>query len=170
MTKNQIPREEEEEESGRTGESGEAGESGSSGSTGSQVEFRDFMGANVPSRDDLLSPAEKRSKLIAHQSDHDGKVRKQKATREERRSLKEGKISLEKYYQGLQAQQGQYNPNHPIASKAQFSGQSRQVSVLPTEQVAETNDKKRQELDYSHRLRYQHEAKPRFEPPKLTRR
>ena len=65
----------------------------------------------------------------------------------------------------------QYRINPVLANKAQFSGVDRQVNALPNENVAETNNEKKEELQYQYNLRHrpQYAHAPKFIPPKLTR-
>lgn len=149
---------EEDEETG-----GQTGEEGSGGQTG-QVEFRDFISAGESLRDDQLSGEEKRRLLLVHQNTHATAVLKQKKLLAERRLLKEGKLSLEAFRAGQMANTGY--KIHPLSEKAQFSGKDKQVSDLPTENEANTNDKKQEELQYqynlTHRPEYAHQ--PKFNP------
>jgi hypothetical protein len=137
-------------------------DSGKGGAAGA-IEFHDFLGNNELVRDDLLTAQDKKRLLAVHNSGHEALVQKQKATREQRKALKDGKIKLENYRQTL-AGTSQYR-NHPIlANKAQFSGIDRQVNILPTENVAETNLEKREELKYQYNLTHKPENVPRFNP------
>ena len=138
--RNQIDNQEDEDASGQGGKSG-------------QVEFRDFLSIG-PSRDDQLSPAEKKQLLAMHKEVHESRVKKQKTLREERASLREGKKSYGEK-QGLAGGRNtQYKAGHPIlGDKAQFNG-SIDENPLPSENNAETNDDKRDELEYQYRLRY----------------
>jgi len=147
------------------GESGESGQGGKSG----QIEFRDFLASTESTRDDLLSRDEIRHLLIVHENVHEAHVKKQKILKENRQAVKEGKISVENYRQGLgNSANSQYKVNPKLADKAQFSGIDRQENPLPNENIADTNQDKRQELDYQYRLRYQPQNAPKFIPPRPT--
>lgn len=140
----------------------EEDESGSGGQSGN-LEFKDFLAPSA-SRDDLLSVDEKKRLLSNHKDTHELRVKKQKELLDLRKQLKEGKIDVNQYKQGM-GRNNQYQINHPILSnKAQFSGIDRQVNALPSENMAETNEDKRNELDYQYRLRYMPENAPRFNP------
>lgn len=143
------------------GESGTEGESGTGGKSG-QIEFRDFLATHDQTRDDQLPFEEKKRLLAVHKDTHEMRVKKQKELRDQRQAVKEGKISLQTY---RQERGGQEKGNHPIlANKAQFSGIDRKVTALPNENIAETNEDKRNELEYQYRLRYAPENAPRFHP------
>lgn len=138
-------------------------DAGSGGQAGS-VEFHDFLGVGGESRDDQLSAAERERLLSAHHGLHEALVKKQKATREERKAMKEGKLSRENYREGLQNKSSQF-PSHPILSdKAQFSGIDRQVNNLSTENLADTNDDLRNELNHQYNLVHRPENAPKFNP------
>jgi len=155
-----LPHEVEEVEGG----SGEAGESGQGGKSG-QIEFRDFLASTENVRDDLLSGEEKKRLLSVHEIVHEERVKKQKALMEQRQAVKDGKISVENYRQGLSGgASSQYKVNPVLADKAQFSGIDRQENPLPNENNADTNQEKRQELDLQYRLRYQPQNAPKFNP------
>ena len=101
-----------------------------------------------------------------HKDVHALEVKKQKALQEERKALKEGKINLQTYRQGLQGggMHSQYKVNPILANKAQFSGIDRQVNALPTENIAETNEGQRNELEHEYRLRFAPSMTPSFHP------
>ena len=148
-------------------QSGEGGQGGA----GSAIEFRFKDAMSVQSRDDLLPPAEIDRLLLVHKELHKTLVNKQKATRKERQAMKEGRLNLTTRYEaggafraGVSA--GRYSPykQHPISQKAQFSGIDRQVTLLPTENVAETNPEPRNELQHQHELQHRHQHVPRFNP------
>lgn len=143
-------------------EEGGEGEGGQSG----QIEFRDFLGGAERMRDDLLSPEEKARLLSVHQDVHEIRVKKQKELREQRQALKDGKISLQNYREGLAGNgiNSQYKANPILANKAQFSGIDRQVIALPNENVAETNPEQRDELEHRYRLSHRLENAPVFNP------
>lgn len=147
-------------------------ESGSStgGKGGSGVEFRDFLSTGENARDDLLPEDEKRRLLIVHSDEHQIKVKKQKDLRHERDLLKSGKFTQNRGYEGSLSR---YKTN-PKLNVAQFSGVDKQVSALPNEHLAETNQEKKEELLYQNRLQNRlenrFENQPKFIPPKLTPR
>lgn len=148
-----------EDEEGQTGQGG-GGKSG-------QVEFREFIGSGAERlRDDLLPPDEKKRLLSVHQKTNEINVKKQKDVMEQRKNLKQGKVALNTFHQGLQGAEmaGQYKANPALKDAAQFSGIDRQVNALPTENIAETNPEKREELQYQYSLRYAPENAPRFLP------
>lgn len=153
-----------EDESGQTGESGESGDSGQGGQAG-QVEFRDFLASDQHLREDLL-PDEKRRLLSVHSGLNEANVKKQKTKRDQYKALKEGKTKLQDYRQGLTGTgaNSPYRPHRILANKAQFSGIDRQVNALPNENVADTNEADRNELEQQYRLRYQPEMQPKFHP------
>lgn len=147
------------------------GSSGSStGSASGQIEFRDFL-ASGQSRDDLLSVEELNRLLSVHQDVHEFNIKKQKDLREQRKALKEGKTNLQDYRQGVgQGMHSEYRMHPALADKAQFSGIERQVNMLPNENVAETNQANRNELELQYRLRHTPENTPRFNPkPQFNR-
>jgi hypothetical protein len=153
------------------GESGQGGEdeSGQGGKSG-QIEFRDFLDSGQHTRDDLL-PDEKKRLLSTHKDTHELRVKKQKEVREQRLQVKEGKIPLQTYRQGVMGtgMNSQYKVHLILANKAQFSGIERQVNPLATENVADTNEANRNELENQYRLRYQPENAPKFNPKPLYR-
>lgn len=135
------------------------------GGAGGKIEFRDFLSTGENKRDDLLSPEEKKRLLAVHQGEHEDRVKKQKELSEQRKALKDGKIPLQTYRQGLMAgMSSQYKVNPVLANKAQFSGIDRQVNALPNENIAETNEEKRNELENQYRLRYAPQSAPKFHP------
>lgn len=143
-------------------------ESGS-GSQSSSIEFADFLSSGVEKRDDMLSREELKRLLGTHEGAHEDRVKKQKELREERKNLKEGKISKSDYRSGMAKSHSQY-PAHPVLSnKAQFSGIDKQNSALPTENVANTNDENRNELENQYRLRHAPQNAPRFNPKPTPR-
>lgn len=146
-----------------------SGESGKGGKSG-QIEFKEFIGGERL-RDDLLTGDEKRRLLTVHEMAHETAVKQQRATREQRKALKEGKISLNAYREGVSAGKQSEYKSHPVLSdKAQFSGIDRQVNALPNENVAETNQDLRNELQYKYNLVHRPENAPRFNPKPLMNR
>ena len=147
-----------------TQENGES-DSGASGASG-RVAFRNFLDGAAEVRDDLLPPEEIRRLLSVHKDVHAIEVKKQKALQDQRKAMKEGKISLQSYRQGMQGagMHSQYKVNPILANKAQFSGIDRQVNALPTENMAETNEAQRNELENEYRLRFAPGMTPVFHP------
>lgn len=148
---------------------GESGDTGQGGVTGA-VHFRYKDSLSTGPRDDALPPTEIKRLLAIHQDLHKEFVNKQKLTRKER-ALKEGRRTLDSrrgfgYGHGA----GRVSPykQHPITSKAQFSGMDRQVVGLPNDNLQNTNDDKRNELEnrLEHRLENRNElrAAPKFNP------
>ncbi len=144
---------EDESESGGSGEQGQGG----------KIVFKDFL-APLPSREDLL-PDEKRRLLSQHDHLVEANVKKQKDKRSHYKALKEKKISLSAHREGLaNGMQSQYR-NHPVLSdKAQFSGIDRQVNPVSNENIADTNEANRNELENQYRLRHAPGMQPKFNP------
>lgn len=156
-----------EDESGEGGTSG-TGE-GAAGASG-QIAFKDFL-ATERLREDLL-PEELRRLLSVHQDTHELNVKKQKDLREQRQAVKEGKINLQAYRNGLGGggANSNYRPNPVLADKAQFSGIDRQVNQLPTDNAANTNEGDRDKLENEYRLRHALTPQPSFNPkPQFNR-
>ncbi|MBA3661792.1 MAG: hypothetical protein H0W64_08700 [Gammaproteobacteria bacterium] len=154
-------------------EEGDTGDAGSaSGGAGGQIEFRDFLTNRESARDDLLTGEEKRRLLSVHKDRHAVRVDAQKKLREERKQIKEGKVAKSFNQQGNgQQRQGEYKANPVLAAAAQFSGSvDNKVNTVPTEHIAETNNDKREELEYQYQLRNRPENTPRFNPkPQFNR-
>lgn len=148
------------------GESG-SGESGAGGKSG-QIEFRDFLAGGERLRDDLLSPEERKRLLAVHKDTTVSNIQKQKERKEQYKALKEGKVTVAAHRAGMAAvgANPQYKTNPVLANKAQFSGTDRQINALPTENMAETNNEKRQELQFQYNLRHRPEYAhtPKFNP------
>ena len=90
-----------------------------------------------------------------------------KLTRKEREFLKNGRKDLiqqhrTRYGLGGGASGGSHYKKHPISNKAQFSGIDKQVTALPTENEANTNDELRNKLE--NRLNYNLQPKRQFNP------
>lgn len=143
-------------------------ESGDGGQAG-RIEFADFLSTGAEKRDDLLSQDERKRLLGAHAGTHSERVKKQKILRDERKKLKEGKISKNDYRSGMSNQHSQFQAHPVLSNKAQFSGIDQQVNSLPTENVAETNKENRDKLDHQYRLRHAPENAPRFNPKPIPR-
>jgi hypothetical protein len=132
------------------------------GGKGGTVAFREFIAGEGPLRDDL-STDEKKRLLAVHRDTHRAGVLKQKELRQQRQAIKEGRIPA--HQRGLGSGGGSFHVAHPILrDKAQFSGVDRQVHPEPTEHSAETNQEKRDELEYQYRLRYAPENAPKHKP------
>lgn len=144
---------------------GEGGSGTSTGGQGGKIAFRDFLATGQNLRDDLLPFEEKKRLIAAHQDIHEIKVKQQKEKRDHYKDLKNGKIALNTF-RGLMGKgaSSAFKPNPILANQAQFSGIDKQVTSLPTENLAETNDDKRNEL--LNELKYQlgYEARPTFNP------
>ena len=136
------------------------GESGQSGQAG-QVEFKFFITSSL--RDDQLSPQEIKRLLLANAQLHHELVKKQKEKRDLSAAYKEGKINSAEYKQQM-GREASFK-DHPILKR--LSGTDQQEIPLPNENIAETNQEKRNELKYQHSLRFKPDNTPRFEPPKL---
>ena len=143
----------------------DTGEGGKSG----QIEFHDFLTGSERLRDDLLSPHEKKRLLGVHGSTHEGRVKNQKELREQRKEVKEGKVSLQSYRQGLSNSKSNYHPHPILSDKAQFSGIDSQINAIPTENIADTNKENRNKLENQFRLRFAPENAPRFNPKPIPR-
>jgi len=141
-------------------------EGGGASSSGSGVQFRDFLGDKQANRDDLLSAEEIRRLMVVHGDVHEIKVKKQKELRDQRKSVREGKVSLNAFRQGLMGGglASQYKVNPILADKAQFSGIDSQVTPLPDENIAETNPDLRDALEHQYRLQNQPRNAPHFHP------
>ncbi len=143
-------------------EGGESGEGGKSGS----IEFHDFLSTGENIRDDMLSRDEIRRLLSTHKDSNELRVKSQKDKRDDYKKLKEGKMALQVFREthGIGAGRSAFRANPALRDKAQFSGVDRQVNALPTENMADTNQEKKDELlnELRHRLGYA--ATPKFNP------
>jgi len=140
---------------------GSKGKGGKSGEIGFRVKTE-------ISRDDLLSPTELNRLRAAENGFNKAQVDKQKLLRKERAALKEGRKDLVAQYRGQLGHGGGGSTSrykqHPIANKAQFSGIDKQVSQIPSESEANTNDQLRNDLENRYNLTYQHQPKRTFNP------
>lgn len=145
---------------------GTAGSTGTGGGAAGQIEFRDFLASAENLRDDLLPPEERRRLLSVHKDTHEIRVKAQKDKRETYAQLKSGKISLQSFrHAGMGAgMSSQYKANPALANKAQFSGIDKQVIGDPTQNLAETNQDQRNELQNELRMRLGLQAAPKFNP------
>ena len=146
-------------------EGGKNGGHGESGKGGAGVRYRDPFA--VKQRDDMLPPAEIKRLLLLHKEIHKGRVEKQKIARKERDAVKEKRPGAvaghgQGYGAGVQSNAAR---QHPTLSKAaQFSGIDKQVVPLPHDNLAETNQDQKQELEFRHELRHQHQLTQKFNP------
>jgi len=150
-----------EEEGSQTGEGGQGGAAG-------EIRFRYKDAMSIDPRDDALSPTEAKRLLAVHHDLHKSYIDKQRQTRKERKQLKEGRASLtaRQDVAARAGRSGRYSPykKHPISNRAQFSGVDRQISALPTENLAETNEQKKNELQNKLQNRLTYQNAPRFNP------
>ncbi len=158
------------EEESQTGESGQGDQGGQTGQGGvaGEIRFRYKDAMSIEPRDDALPLSEINRLLAVHKDLHKAYVDKQKQTRKERKILKEGRASLTSRQDiGVGLRRGGQGGNsryktHPISNKAQFSGVDRQISALPTENQANTNEEQRNDLENRYELRLQN--MPKFNP------
>lgn len=145
------PRDEDEDESG-------------SGTKSGSLDFKDFLGSDQYSRDDLLSSEDIKRLLSAHQDMNAANVQKQKEKKDQYKALKEGKVGLDQFRREAHGAQSSYQAHPALADKAQFSGTDSQVQVLPSEHTAETNEADANRLDNEYQLRYSLQNTPKFNP------
>lgn len=141
-------------------ESGESGQGGKSG----QIDFKDFTASTQHLRDDLL-PDELRRMLSVHDNLVEANVKKQKDKKAQYKALKDNKVTLAQHRQGLgNGMSSQYRGHPVLNNKAQFSGIDRQVNALPNENIADTNEANRDELQNQYRLQHAPGMQPSFNP------
>lgn len=146
-------------------EDAEDSDSGSTSGSSGEIEFVDFLASEQNLRDDLLPFDEKRRLLAVHQDEHKLRVKKQKELRDQRKALKEGKLSLADYRNGQNAgRNAQYKVNPILANKVQFSGIDNQITPDPSNNNANTNEADKNELTEEYRYRYQPTYTPQFNP------
>jgi len=147
--------------------------SGDLGEIGGEIRFRYKDAMSIAPRDDVLPSSEIKRLLAVHKELHKERVDKQKVTRKERKTLKEGRTHFaagDGLRSGYGSGQHSTYKQHPITNKAQFSGMDRQVISLPNENRAETNEEKRNDLEnrLEHRLENRNELRrqntPGFNP------
>ena len=143
-------------------EEDESGDEGSGGQ-GSGIAFVDFNDSHAERRDDQLSGDEQKHLLIMHKEVHEDKVKHQKEKIELNKQLKNGKDARSSY--GVGAPGGgssdwQYKENPALANFGK--GVDIKVSSLPNENVAETNQAQRDELQNELKLRLGQQ--PKFNP------
>lgn len=136
----------------------EDSDDGKGGKSG-EVEFTYHNPLAGTRRDDLLPENEKNRLLKVHQSIHKDRVIKQKQTREQRAAVREGRQAYFQSGLGSQSLSSSYK-THPISNKAQFAGIDRQNQMIPTENIADTNQDARKELQLQHQLQYQPDYTP----------
>jgi hypothetical protein len=141
---------------------------GTGGQTG-EIEFRYQDAMSVAKRDDLLPPGEIKRLLIVHKDVHKLRVDNQKALREQRAVLKEGKYVAPTVAQQLAAGRGggRSSPykTHRLTQHAQFSGMVDQKMVgIPSENNAETNPEMKDKLENRLELGNKLTARPQFHP------
>jgi hypothetical protein len=147
--------------------------SGGLGGVSGEIEFRFQDAMMVANRDDLLSPSEIKRLLIVQKETHKLRVDKQKATREERKALKDGKFVIPTAAQQLRGTGGGNRMSafkkHPISDMAQFSGIDKQVIGIPNLNEADTNqelkDKLENKLENRLQNRLQNKNTPKYRPP-----
>lgn len=153
-------------------EEDESGDSGHLG--GSGVEFR-FDISPSERRDDLLSTDDLKRLLKVHHDLHYDLVKKQKIERKNRNEIKEGKRpNVANNYNVGNAGFGMNHGGkpHPLSQKAYFSGIDKQVIGLQSENVANTNEGQKNELEarlelknrLQHKNRLEHKNTPKFNP------
>lgn len=146
-----------------TDDSEESGGTSSSSGGAGKIEFRDFLANAENLRDDLLPPEEMRRLIIVHREIHLSGVKKLKELQAYREAVKEGKVPLETYRQGLDPDPTRRNfKQNPRLKSPQFTVIDNKVNPLPNINVAETNQDKRQELVYRNELK--NRPVPEFNP------
>lgn len=143
----------------------EADDEGSGGRRG-DLDFHDFLGTG-PLREDLLPPDQLKRIIAEHRAQHETRVKKQKELRDNYKAVKEGKQSVN----ALREQRGSglnssYPPHPVLADKAQFSGIDKENNPNPADNIADTNEADRNELENQYRLQHQPAPKnqPKFNP------
>lgn len=137
---------------------------GGSGRQGSDIQYREFAGLDSR-REDQLPPDELKRLLSIHQDAQEARVKKQKELRDMRKAQKEGKKAGKEYGQGLSAgMQSQYPP-HPILNE-KLRGADPQVNPNPNDNLVQTNEANRDELQHKYQLRHQPQLanRPKFNP------
>lgn len=136
---------------------------GSGGSRG-DLGFHDFLGTQSL-REDLLPPDQLKRIYAEHRAQHETRVKKQKTLRDQYKAVKEGKQSVN----GLREQRasalnGAYPPHPVLANKAQFSGIDKENNPNPADNIADTNEADRNELENQYRLQHAPKIQPKFNP------
>jgi hypothetical protein len=137
-----------------------------SGGQGGKIEFHDFLSTGANLRDDTLPFEEEKRLLSNHKDIHELKVKQQKDKRQQYKDLKDGKVPLKDFREGLRASgmSSQFKTNPELADKAQFSGIDKQVNPSPPENDADTNPEQRDELQNELRYRLGYQPTPTFNP------
>lgn len=139
-------------------------ESGTGGGQSGQMGFHDFLSTG-PLREDLLPPDQIRRLLGEHRTQHEERVKKQKQSRDDYKAVKNGNKSVQTLREGKGSGLNSAYPPHPIlADKAQFSGIDKEVNPQPTENMADTNEADRNDLENQYRLQYAPKIQPKFNP------
>lgn len=139
-------------------------ESGTSGGQSGQMGFHDFL-SEGPLREDLLPPDQIRRLLGEHRNQHEERVKKQKILRDDYKAVKNGNKSVQTLREGKGSGLNSAYPPHPIlADKAQFSGIDKEVNPQPSENMADTNEADRNDLENQYRLQYAPKIQPKFNP------
>lgn len=143
-------------------------EGGSDGKQGN-IEFRFVDERLKPTRDDLLPPNEIKRLHNVLKDVHKGHVDKQKRTRDERKTLKNGKYVAPQQGRSLGGggSASHRHSNHPLLSKkAQFDGIDKQVVGIPALNEADTNPDLKAELEnrLENRLQNRLQNTPQFNP------
>lgn len=144
------------------------GESGqSTGGQSGQIEFRDFLAGGERLRDDL-SPDELKHALAVLSDASEQRIKDQQKKRDLYKDLRNGKVPL-RDFRAAMGMNVDYRAHPTLADKAQFSGADKEVNALPTENIAETNNEKRNQLQMQYNLRHHPEyANTNKLTPKLT--
>jgi hypothetical protein len=143
---------------------------GSGGGQSGHIEFHDFINPSAQ-RDDLLPPDQIRRILAEHAAQHTERVQKQKNLRDDYKAVKQGKKSLQVLREGKGSGLNTAYKQHPkLSREAQFSGVDSKVSPNPSDNVADTNEADRNELENQYRLQHAPQFQPKFNPkPQFNR-
>jgi hypothetical protein len=137
---------------------------GSSGGQSGHIEFHDFINPGAE-RDDLLPPDQIRRILAEHAAQHTERVQKQKNLRDDYKAVKQGKKSLQVLREGKgSGLNATYLPHPKLSLEAQFSGIDKEVSPNPSDNMADTNEADRNELENQYRLQHAPKFQPKFNP------
>lgn len=137
---------------------------GESGGQSGQIEFRDFINPGA-SREDLLPPDQRKRLLSEHDAQHAERVKKQKIARDDYKAVKNGKKSVQSLREGRgSGLNSTYLPHPKLSQQAQFSGIDSKVSPNPADNVADTNEADRNDLENQYRLQHAPKFQPKFNP------
>lgn len=125
---------------------------------GGKIEFHDFVTGPVSLRDDQLPADELRRLLSIHKDASEDRIKKQKELRDLRKEQKEGN-KLRQTGQGLSSGMGAQYPQHPILSD-KFRGADPTVNPNPSENISQTNEANRNELQHKYQLTHQPQLRP----------